>query len=233
MRKTQLALVAAICAVASCQVANATMTYSYSDGGGALPGSLRFNFDAVSGGTASGVPSGSVGVSFTGGGGVVTGDNPGFWAAPYLSGNNGAGFGNTGVPGDDATPYLTAGGVKNVDSATLTFAPGQTYLGILWGSLDSYNTLTFFNGGTAFASVTGQQVSDHVVIGDQGFGGTHYVNFLFTGGETFDKVVATSDGYAFEFDNVAIVPEPTTVLAGALLLLPFGVSTIRSLRRKA
>jgi len=29
------------------------------------------------------------------------------------------------------------------------------------------------------------------------------------------------------------VPEPTTVLAGALLLLPFGVSTIRNLRRKA
>jgi hypothetical protein len=28
------------------------------------------------------------------------------------------------------------------------------------------------------------------------------------------------------------VPEPTTILAGALLLLPFGVSTIRMLRRK-
>ena len=29
------------------------------------------------------------------------------------------------------------------------------------------------------------------------------------------------------------VPEPTTVLAGALLLLPFGVSAIRNLRRKS
>ena len=34
-----------------------------------------------------------------------------------------------------------------------------------------------------------------------------------------------------KFDG-PVVPEPTTVLAGALLLLPFGVSTIRSLRRK-
>ena len=32
---------------------------------------------------------------------------------------------------------------------------------------------------------------------------------------------------------VVPVPEPTTVLAGALLLLPFGASTLRGLRRKA
>ena len=29
----------------------------------------------------------------------------------------------------------------------------------------------------------------------------------------------------------SVVPEPTTIIAGALLLLPFGVSTIRILRR--
>lgn len=32
---------------------------------------------------------------------------------------------------------------------------------------------------------------------------------------------------------LAPVPEPSTVIAGALLLLPFGMSTIRRLRRKA
>ena len=32
--------------------------------------------------------------------------------------------------------------------------------------------------------------------------------------------------------NVSAVPEPTTMIAGALLLLPFGASTIRILRRK-
>jgi hypothetical protein len=51
----------------------------------------------------------------------------------------------------------------------------------------------------------------------------------------FDSVVATSSQYAFEFDNVAYsatpVPEPTTMIAGALLLLPFGASTIRFLRK--
>jgi hypothetical protein len=34
------------------------------------------------------------------------------------------------------------------------------------------------------------------------------------------------------FYNVTPVPEPTTLIAGALLLLPFGASTIRILRRK-
>ena len=33
--------------------------------------------------------------------------------------------------------------------------------------------------------------------------------------------------------NVTAVPEPSTMIAGALLLLPFGVSTLRNLRRKS
>jgi len=33
-------------------------------------------------------------------------------------------------------------------------------------------------------------------------------------------------------DQLALVPEPTTMIAGALLLLPFGVSTLRILRKK-
>jgi hypothetical protein len=32
--------------------------------------------------------------------------------------------------------------------------------------------------------------------------------------------------------NVSVVPEPTTMIAGALLLLPFGASTLRVLRRR-
>jgi hypothetical protein len=33
-------------------------------------------------------------------------------------------------------------------------------------------------------------------------------------------------------DQLALVPEPTTMVAGALLLLPFGASTVRILRKK-
>jgi hypothetical protein len=45
----------------------------------------------------------------------------------------------------------------------------------------------------------------------------------------------TGDGpitsYNFTSDSLAPVPEPTTMIAGALLLLPFGASTLRIIRK--
>lgn len=53
--------------------------------------------------------------------------------------------------------------------------------------------------------------------------GNYFLQMGFAGGGTFlDNVV---------LDSVA-VPEPTTVIAGALLLLPFGVTTLRALRKQ-
>jgi hypothetical protein len=44
---------------------------------------------------------------------------------------------------------------------------------------------------------------------------------------------AANNGNGFiGLDKVTVVPEPTTMVAGALLLLPFGFSTLRVLRRK-
>jgi hypothetical protein len=37
--------------------------------------------------------------------------------------------------------------------------------------------------------------------------------------------------YYLKQDVLAVVPEPTTMIAGALLLLPFGASTLRALRK--
>jgi len=58
-----------------------------------------------------------------------------------------------------------------------------------------------------------------------------------TSGQLPTSVDLAVNWYANDFaiDNISItaVPEPTTMLAGALLLLPFGASTIRGLRRKA
>jgi hypothetical protein len=38
-------------------------------------------------------------------------------------------------------------------------------------------------------------------------------------------------GYQLNQDLLIVVPEPTTILAGALLLLPFAASTIRRFRK--
>ena len=54
----------------------------------------------------------------------------------------------------------------------------------------------------------------------------------------FNKVTFTSGGGGTDtqwwiMDNFEYaVPEPTTMIAGALLLLPFGASTLRILRRR-
>ena len=47
------------------------------------------------------------------------------------------------------------------------------------------------------------------------------------------NVVASGNDFVLDDISVTAVPEPTTCIAGALLLLPFGASTLRSLRRKA
>ena len=87
-------------------------------------------------------------------------------------------------------------------SVTLQFPTLETYLGILWGSVDGYNSLSFYDGATLIGTVTGSDVMASP-RGDQGANGTAYVNITATGGSAFDRVVATSGGNAFEFDDVA------------------------------
>lgn len=240
--KTKLAITAVACSLVVCQVANGALSIVSSVGGAPnVAGVNKLNFndvtlDLLGTGNAS-TPNGSAVVVAVTDGAVVVGSASGLYAAPYLSGGNGTGFGDPGnqADGQDTTKYLTSGknvGVNPNASVTLTFGPLQHYFGLLWGSVDLYNTLTFYNGDNSVGSVTGGMVYPSAV-GNQGEQGTFYVNINSTLG--FDRVVATSSQYAFEFDNVAYsttpVPEPTTIIAGALLLLPFGASTIRFLRK--
>ena len=106
--------------------------------------------------------------------------------------------------GVDLTPYLTTGSTGAVAGATTTLQlPGlEKYFEILWGSVDNYNTLSFYNGATLVGAITGSDVTGSP-NGDQGVNGTLYVNITATGGTAFDRVVAASSQYAFEFDNVA------------------------------
>ena len=220
MRKIQIVIMAATaCALVTCPVANASLTISGSVGG-APTGVNKVNFDDLTlgsiGGTATG-PSGTVGVSFVTDGQAVAGAVGGQYAMPWLSGGNGTGFGAPNQPnGQDVTTYLTSGisDGTTFGAAILTFSTPLHYIGLLWGSVDSYNTLSLYNGTTLVGTVTGSQVLASP-NGDQGINGTLYVNITST--LAFDIVKATSTQYAFEFDNVAYsaVPEPTTMVAGA------------------
>jgi hypothetical protein len=210
---------------------HASLSFTSSTTGGALPGENYANFDNMALGGASGSAGPGLSVSFAPIAQAVQGTT-GTYAMPYVSGNNNQYFGSL-YTGSDNTTYLTAGsdGDANYPNSmvTLNFAASQNYLGILWGSVDTYNTLSFYANGTLAGSLTGSDVIADA-NGNQFAGGTTYVNIT---GITFNQVIATSTQYAFEFDNVAygVVPEPTTLISGALLL-PFGASTLRILRRR-
>jgi hypothetical protein len=203
--------------------------------GGSPTGVSYANFDKLPLGTKGGISDG-ITVSFTSDGQAVQGSLTGVYAAPYLSNSNGVPFGDNTVSGPDTTTYLSTG----IGSVTLTLPGSEMYFGLLWGSVDSYNTLSFYNGKTLVGSITGTDV-DASANGDQGANGTFYVNINSTTG-SFNKVVATSSQYAFEFDNVAynptmsgmsLVPEPSTsvvAIVGALGMIAYGLRRRKGLR---
>lgn len=191
--------------------------------GGVPTGTSYENFDLVPLGSGAFITGSGVAVSFTGGAAAVSGPLGGVYAPPYLSHDNGVAFGDL-TNGQDATTYLTTG----TGTVTLSFASEMKYLGLLWGSVDTFNWLDFYNGGTLIGTIHGTDVTASA-NGDQGASGTFYVNVNSLVG--FDRVVANSSSNAFEFDNVAFnptnpfqVPEPgeTGVFLFGLLLVGSG-----------
>lgn len=214
-----------LCFVGMSPVARAGLTVTASVGG-APTGVNYANFDNIPLGGTGGVSNG-ITVSFTGDGQAVQGSLSGVYAAPYLSNNNGTLFGDPNN-GPDATTYLSTG----IGSVTLNLPGEEKYVGLLWGSVDNYNSLSFYNGATLIGTVTGSDVTSNA-NGDQGVNGTYYVNITST--NSFDKVVATSSSYAFEFDNVAYnptaVPEPSSLVL--MFVGVMGLVTYRQVRRKS
>ena len=173
----------------------------------AFAGASVLNFDAVPLGPLGSYNFGDG--TLTGGGAVVSGSLVNRYAAPA----------------GDSTRYLTVAYGAPVGSATLLFINPENYFGLYWGSIDSYNSITFELDGQTIATYTGSQLPAPVQAnGDQQSPlSNRYVNFFF-GAQFFDEVVLHTTNYAFESDNIAYadppvpVPEPGTLvsLLGAL-----------------
>lgn len=154
--------------------------------------------------------------------GIVPG-TPGYFAGPYFSDSTAAYFGETPTLGTDSTPFV---GVGSYATATLSFSAPQNYLGLLWGSVDADNSLTFYDtANNVIGTVYGSAFPPATYYGDQGVDGTFYVNITST--IPFSTVVASNSGDQFEFDDVAyamVVPEPSSSawLGCGLCLLGLG-----------
>jgi hypothetical protein len=222
----QIPIVAALLALCLATSAQASLQIVPLVGGQPAAGANYVNFDAplVN-------PNGALTLSLTPNAQLVTGSQSGQYAAPFISNSNGVLFGDNTVSGQDATQYVTSGSTGSTAGAevTMTFSSPQQYLGLLWGSVDNYNTLTFYSGANSVGSIVGTQV-DASATGDQGVNGTFYVNINST--LAFDRVVATSTQFAFEFDNVAYKSSQIIVPEAASFLIWGGLASISMFYRR-
>ena len=104
------------------------------------------------------------------------------------------------LPGQaDTTNYLSIGAHS---SETIAFASEQNEFGLYWGSADSFNTISFYDGNNLVASYSGADVTPLLANGNQGsFASNGYVEFSDLA--PFDKVVLASSSNAFEVDNIS------------------------------
>ncbi|AGF78721.1 PEP-CTERM putative exosortase interaction domain-containing protein [Desulfocapsa sulfexigens DSM 10523] len=169
-------------------------------------------------------PSGSLDQSWTwtGSANVVNGSASGQYAAPF------------GTTSRDQSNYLSVPNPSSSGSITAQLGATYDYFGLWWGSVDTYNTISFFNGSTLTQSFTGSDIKNgNDEYGNQTAPSTNvYVNFLDL--ERFDSFVLTSTSLAFEIDNIAVgnapVPEPATMLLFGTGLV--GLSSLRFRKKK-
>lgn len=139
--------------------------------------------------------------------------------------NNGSGTSTISFDYNDLLTYFTS----TLNSNTLL---GITYLGFYWGSIDTYNDFKFYSGGNLVTSITGSQLVNGTLSGNQTSPASNtYVNIAFSIAEQFDTLVIDTSGVAGEFDNIVIglstreipVPAPSGLALIVFCLVALGI----------
>jgi hypothetical protein len=142
--------------------------------------------------------------------------------------NGGPAQGISAAPAFDSTNYMS---VLGGQAESITFASLQKQFSLYWGSIDTYNTIQFFDNGLPVGIFTGQTVNLAVnPFGDQSAPASN--QFVTFSNLLFNSVEISSGSNSFEFDNVstvAAVPETST---WAMLILGFVGVGFAAYRRK-
>jgi hypothetical protein len=179
----------------------------------ALPNNgLTSQFSGMAGFVTETFNGGTLPSNYTGSAAVVTGSVGGQYAAPSTP----------AAPGLNTSPYLTVPTGSAPGSVSIAAPFLSSYFGMYWGSVDTYNSITFFRGATQVKSFGGADIIalplPSLQPGNQQT--AVYVNFFFTNGDAYDRIVLQSSNFALESDNhvFGVVPVP-----GSALLLLSGV----------
>jgi len=147
-------------------------------------------------------------------------------STPFFYGSTASYFGEpVDSSGFDASQYVA---VDPGGSARLSFATPENYLGILWGSVDPSDTLTFYDSANNVIGAVTSNDFGNLISSFNGWN-TIYVNFTST--TPFSSVVATTSTPAFEFDDVAYAPVPEPSTLGLLAFGMFGITLLRRHQR--
>lgn len=150
-------------------------------GAGSQPGlvsqeAVRFGSDASAGS-----------IRFSGTSGIYMGNVAGITAAPWTP---------TGIETGNYFATQPGGDIR------ISYERTQQYFGIMWGSVDSYNSLAFYNNDRLVEQVSGRDITLNP-DGSQAARGTYFANFNFAADSGFNRVVFSSSTPAFEFNMIA------------------------------